>query len=93
MTTDGYEPQTPVPHVVASYAAYLNTRTRATPDTAISGDDAQLTVSIGTKILLLAFKYRHTDWYLRSTELRDGDQTTTYARGELAKAVAALMRP
>lgn len=82
-----------VPQVVASYATYLRTRTGASPATSVTGDHAALTLSIGDRILVLAFECQRREWSLRSAEVRNGDQATAFARGKLAGAVTALLRP
>lgn len=82
----------PVPQVIASYVAYLRTRTRAEPDISIRGDDAEVSVSAGDQTLTLAFRYSR-DWALRSAGLRYGARTTRFSRGELAEAVDALVQP
>ncbi len=82
-----------VPQVVASYAAYLHTRTHLPPETTVTGNHAQLNVSVGERTLVLAFHLRSREWALRSAELRCGQKIATFTLGELAEAVAALLRP
>jgi len=82
-----------VPQVIASYAAYLHTRTHLAPETTVTGDHAQLNVSVGDKTLALTFHLRSREWSLRSAELRSSHEIATFTRGELAEAVAALLRP
>jgi len=54
-----------VPQVIASYGAYLHTRTHLPPETTLTGDHAQLNISIGDKTLVLAFHLRSREWSLR----------------------------
>ena len=82
----------PVPQVIASYAAYLRTRTHAERGITIRGDDAEVNVSAGDQTLTLAFRYCR-DWALRTGGLRHGAHTTRFSRGELAEAVDTLLRP
>lgn len=82
-----------VPRVVASYAVYLHARTRAVPEATVVGDRAGLVLAVGDTTLVLEFGCRGRDWSLRSAEVRSGEQTATFARGELAAAVTALLHP
>lgn len=82
----------PVPEVIASYAAYLRIRTRAEPQITARAASAEVSVAAGGKTLVLAFRYSKK-WALRSAGLRHGAQTVTFSRGELAEAMAALLRP
>jgi len=98
MTTTSQQQASPagsaaVPQVIASYAAYLQARTRTIPQATVRGDHADLTLSIGTKALVVAFQLRQREWSLRSAELRHGERTATFTRGQLAEAVTALLRP
>ena len=43
------------PQVIANYATYLQTRTRATPEMTITGAHAEVSVSVGAKTLKLTF--------------------------------------
>ncbi len=94
---EGDEDQQPaepalVPPVVASYAAYLRTRTHAEPEITVRGDDAEVSVTAGDKTLTLAFRFTK-EWALRTAALRQGRHTTRFGRGELAEAVGALLQP
>jgi len=81
-----------VPRVIASYAAYLRTRTRAEPEITVRSDQAEISVTADDKTLTLDF--RHTrEWALRSAALRHGAHTTRFSRGKLAEALDALLRP
>lgn len=82
----------PIPQVVASYATYVQIRTGATPQITVTGEHAELAVSIADKTLTLAFDCRR-GWSLHGTEVRRGEQTTAYSRGQLAEAVAAFLTP
>ncbi len=81
----------PVPQVVASYAAYLRTRTRAEPQVSVAGDRAQVGVSVRGKTLVLAFQVRRREWSLDGAELRCGEQVAAFGRHELTRAVTALL--
>ncbi len=82
-----------VSQVIASYAAYLHASTHLAPETTVAGDHAQLNISVGDKTLVLTFHLRSREWTLHKAELRRRGQTATFTRGELAEAVAALLRP
>ena len=81
----------PVPTVVRHYAAYLQAKAHITPETSINGGKADVRISTGEKALLLVFDFRKKKWSLRSVEVRRGEQTASFTRGELAKAIAALL--
>ena len=80
-----------VPSMVCHYAAYLRARAHVTPEVSVDGNRAEVRLCIGDKVLVVIFGYRKKNWWLRSVEVRRGEQTTTFTRGELAKAVAALL--
>ncbi len=80
-----------VPQVVASYAAYVRTRAQAEPDTSVSGDRAQVSVTRNGRTLVLAFGRRKREWILDSAEVRRGEHAAKFGRHELAKAMAALL--
>ncbi len=82
----------PVPSMVCHYAAYLRARPHVTPETSVDGNRAELRLCVGGKMLVAVFGCRKKKWSLRSVEVRGGgEQATTYTRGELAKATAALL--
>ncbi len=83
----------PVPQVVATYATYLRARAHAAPSATVSGDQAEVSLSIGDKTLVLAFHCNHREWALRRAEVRRGEQAATFTRGELTEAVGALLEP
>jgi len=80
-----------MPQVVASYAAYLYIRTHTAPVTTVTSDRAELGLTIRDKALVLAFECRNREWSLRRAEVRHGDQSAAFTRGELAAAVTALL--
>jgi hypothetical protein len=80
-----------VPQVVASYAGYLRTRTRAEPQISVTGFHAEVSAAVREKTLVLAFSYRSGGWSLEGAEIRHGETTTAFGRRELARAVAALL--
>lgn len=82
-----------VPQVVASYAAYLKKRTLAAPQATVTGEHAELSVTVGGKTLVLAFECRTREWSMHSAEIRRGELTAAYTRGQLARAVTALLAP
>ncbi len=45
----------------------------------------------GRGVVVAVFGCRKRNWSLRSIEVRRGEQTATFTRGELAKANAALL--
>jgi len=81
----------PIPQVVASYAAYLRTRTHAEPEITVRSDQAEVAVTAGDKTLVLAFRQRNRGWALHNAGLRLGGHSVTFSRGQLAEAVAALL--
>lgn len=97
MTLTSHQPPTshpgPLPQVIASYATYLRVRTGITPSATVTDDQAELILDIDDKTLLLAFGYRRQEWSLRSAEVRNREQATTFTCGQLADAVTALERP
>jgi hypothetical protein len=81
-----------VPATVCHYAAYLQARAHVTPETSVGGSHAELRLSAGGKMLVAVFGCRKKKWSLRSAEVRGGgEQAAAYTRGELAKAMAALL--
>ncbi len=92
------EPGAPIdpvwtPQVIANYAAYLHTKTRTLPEMTMTGAHAEVSVSVKGKTLVLTFQHHRREWSLDSAEIRRGDRTATFTRGQLAEAVAALLRP
>jgi hypothetical protein len=81
----------PIPAMVRHYAAYLQTWVRVTPETSVSGNQAELRLRFGRKIFVLAFRCRKKSWSLHRIEIRHGEQTATFTRGELDKAIATLL--
>jgi hypothetical protein len=81
----------PIPALVCHYAAYLATWLQVTPDTRVHGNQAELRVNFGNKMFVAIFGSRKKNWSLHSIEIRRGEQTATFTRGELAKAMAALL--
>lgn len=69
-----------VPQVVASYAAYLRAKTHATPEVTVTGDQAELTLTVGDKTLRLAFECHRREWSLRRAELHRSEQAATFTR-------------
>jgi hypothetical protein len=80
-----------IPAMVCHYAAFFRTWAHATPEIGVSGNRAELCLGIGEKVLVAIFGCRKKNRSLRTVEVRRGEQTTTFTRGELAKAVAALL--
>lgn len=80
-----------VPSMVCRYAAHLRARAHVTPEISVNQNRAELRLGVGAKVLVAIFGYRKKNWSLRSVEVRRGEQTTTVTRGELAKAMAALL--
>ncbi|HUY50571.1 MAG TPA: hypothetical protein VMV92_33505 [Streptosporangiaceae bacterium] len=81
----------PVPAMVRHYAAFFRTWAHATPETSVTGNRAELHLSFGSKVLVAVFGCRKKNWSLRSIEVCRGEQTANFTRGELAKAMAALL--
>jgi hypothetical protein len=77
--------------MVCHYAAYMRAWLHVTPETSVNGNRAELRLSFGKKTFVAVFGCRKKNWQLHHIELRRGEQTTTFARGELAKAMAALL--
>ncbi len=82
---------TRIPAMVCHYAAFFRTWVHATPEISVSGNRAELCLGIGEKVLVAIFGCRKKNWSLRSVEVRHGEQATTFNRGELAQAMAALL--
>jgi len=80
-----------VPSMVCHYAAYLRARAHVTPEIRVDGNRAEVCLGVGAKVLVAIFGCRKQNWSLRTVEVRRGEQTTIFTRGELAKAVAALL--
>ncbi len=80
-----------VPAMIRHYATYLRAKARITPETSIDGGKAEVRISTGEKMLVLVFGCRKKKWSLRTAEIRHGEQTTSFTRGELAKAIAELL--
>jgi hypothetical protein len=57
----------------------------------VRGNRAELRLNFGNKMFVAAFGCRKKDWSLRDIEVRRGERTATFTRGELAKAMAALL--
>ncbi len=55
------------------------------------GNRAEVRLGVGAKVLVAVFGCCKQNWSLRGVEVRRGEQATTFTRGELAKAVAALL--
>jgi hypothetical protein len=81
-----------IPVTIRRYADYLRIRTKATPDTSINGDQAELRLQVGDNVLLLVFGYREKQWSLRSGEINSGDERiATFRCGELAHAASLML--
>lgn len=81
----------PIPAVVRHYAAYFRTWLQATPEISVHGNRAELRLNFGKKTFVAGFGCRKKTWSLRHAEIRRGEQTATFTRGELAKAMATLL--
>ena len=81
----------PIPAMVGHYAAYLRTWVRVTPETSVSGNQAELRLRFGRKVFVLAFCCRKKSWSLHRIEIRHRGQTATFTRDELDKAIATLL--
>jgi len=80
-----------VPAIVRHYAAYLRAWLHVTPQTSVEGNRAELRLNFGNKMFVAVFGCRKKTWSLRHIEIRRGEQTATFTRGELATAMAALL--
>jgi hypothetical protein len=81
-----------VPALVSNYAAYLRARTHVIPEITVSGDRADVCVSVGDSVLVLVFRCSsQDDWSLRSAEVRRGAQTASFTCGQIVRATAALL--
>jgi hypothetical protein len=80
-----------VPAIVCHYAAYLNARAHVAPGISVDGNRAELSLGVGEKVLVAVFGCRKKNWSLRSVEIRRGEKVATFTRGELAKAMAAVL--
>jgi hypothetical protein len=77
--------------MVCHYAAYLRVWLHVTPETSVDGNRAELRLNFGKKVFVAVFGCRKKTWSLRHVEIRRGEQTARFTRGELAKAMAALL--
>ena len=80
-----------IPAMVCHYAAYVRARVHETPETWVSGNQAELRVRLGRKMLVAIFGCRKKKWSLRRIEIRRGQQTAAFPRGDLARAIATLL--
>jgi hypothetical protein len=77
--------------MVCHYAAYMRAWLHVTPEISLNGNQAELRLNFGKKMLVAAFGCRKKTWSLRHVEIRCGKQTATFTRNELAQAMAALL--
>lgn len=80
-----------VPAMVCHYASYLRAWLHVTPEISVNGNRAELRLRFGNKTFAAIFGCRKGTWSLRHVEIRRGEQTATFTRGELAKAMATLL--
>jgi len=80
-----------IPAILCHYAAYVRARVHVTPETSVNGNQAELHVRLGRKMLVVIFGCRKKKWPLRRIEIRRGQQTATFPRGDLARAIATLL--
>jgi hypothetical protein len=80
-----------IPAMISHYAAYLRAWLHVTPETSVHGNRAELRLNFGKKMFVAVFGCRKKTWSLRHIEIRRGEQTATFTRGELAKAMATLL--
>lgn len=81
----------PVPAMVCHYTACLQTWLHVTPGTSVHGNQAQLRLRLGRKALVAMIGCRKKSWSLHKIEIHHKEQTTTFTRGELDKALALLL--
>lgn len=81
----------PLPALIGHYAAFLRTWMQVTPETSIQGNRAELRLRFGAKTFVAIFARRKENWSLRNVEVRRGEHTVTFTRGELAQAMATLL--
>jgi hypothetical protein len=72
----------PLPAIICHYAAILRSWAYAAPETSVHGNRAELQLSLGSKIFAAIFGCRKKNWSLRRIEVRRGEETATFARGE-----------
>jgi hypothetical protein len=77
--------------MVCHFAAYLSAWLHVTPETSVNGNQAELRLRFGNKTFAAIFGCRKKTWSLRHIEIRRGEQTATFTRGELVKAMATLL--
>ena len=80
-----------VPAMIGHYAAFFRTWVRVTPEISVTGNQAELLLRFGSKMLVAIFGCRKKTWSLRHVEIRRGEQSATFTRGELATAMAILL--
>jgi hypothetical protein len=58
-----------VPAMIGHYAAFFRTWARVTPEISVTGNQAELLLRFGSKMLVVIFGCRKTNWPLRSIEI------------------------
>ncbi|MGH3275740.1 MAG: hypothetical protein ACRDNZ_15620 [Streptosporangiaceae bacterium] len=81
----------PTPAIVRHYAAILAAWSHATPEISVQGSRAELRLSLGSKMFVAIFACRKNNWSARGIEIRNGERTAAFARGELTRALAVLL--
>jgi len=80
-----------IPAILCHHAAYVRARVHVPPETWVSGNQSELRVRLGRKMLVAIFGCRKKKWPLRRIEIHRRQQTATFPRGELARAIATLL--
>jgi hypothetical protein len=80
-----------IPAIVRHHAAILAAWSHATPEISVQGSRAELRLSLGPRTFVAVFGRRKRNWSARGIEIRSGEHTAAFARGELARALAVLL--
>jgi len=80
-----------IPAILCHHAAYVRARVHVPPETSVNGNQAELRLSPPRKMLVAIFGCRKKKWPLRRIEIHRRQQTATFPRGELARAIATLL--
>ena len=80
-----------VPTIVTHYRAYLQAKTKLIAEVSVGERESTLAISPGDRNLTLVFMRRKQKWCLHSIAVRRDEKTTSFTKGELARAIAALL--
>jgi len=82
-----------IPPAVGRYATYLRARTGLSAVIGVSGGTAMITTGRGGAELCIAFTRGAPDWQVTGIEVTRNGKVASFAQGQLASAIAALLEP